>query len=144
MVHCPYGVFIGMLEPVNPVLGSCIANHLGVFIAGSVVLFVEGMVKVMSLGELVDFVGKLTYFGAFLLEVRGPPSFLVQGWFGEWDVFVDNSVDGVFEVFEGCLEFVDGVEGVRNGEFVEFDFHILDKIAPFYFSPGVLKGWGGL
>ena len=99
---------------------------------------------VISLGELVDFVGELMYFSAFLLEVREPPSFLVWGWFGEWDVFVDDSVDGIFEVFEGCCEFVDGVEGVRNGEFVEFDFYILDEITPFYFLPVVSKGRSGL
>ena len=137
MVYCPYGVFVGVLEPVNPVFGFCVVNHLGVFIAGST------MVEVVSLGEPVDFVCKLAYFGVFLLEVGGPPSFLVRGWFGERDVFGNDSVDGVFEVFEGSLEFADGVEGVGYGEFVEFDFHVLDKIIPFYFSPVVLRGQGG-
>ena len=84
--------------------------------------------------------GELTYFGALLLEVRGPPSFLIQGWFGEGDVFVDDSVDGVFEVFEGCLEFADGVKGVGNGEFVKINFHILGEVIPLYFSPVVSRG----
>ena len=45
-MHSPYGVFVGVFEKVNPVFGFCIMNHLGVFVAGLAVLFVEEMVKV--------------------------------------------------------------------------------------------------
>ena len=103
----------------------------------------NGVVEVMLLDELVDFVCELTYFGALLLEVRGPPSFLILGWFGEGDVIVDDSVDGVFKNFEGSLEFTGRVKGVGDGEFVEFDFHVLDEVIPLYFSPVVSGGGGG-
>ena len=129
MVCCPYGVFVSVFEPVDPVFGFCIMNHLGVLVARLAVLFMEGMAKVVLLGELVDFVDKFAYFGALLLEVRGPPSFLVTEWFGEGDVFVDDSVEGVLEVFEGCLEFADGVEGVGMGRLLSSIFISLMRLS---------------
>jgi hypothetical protein len=72
-------------------------------------LFVERVVKVVSACERVDFASEFAYGGALLFEIGRPPSFLVRGWFGEGYVFVDNSVDGVFEVLEGRFEFGDGV-----------------------------------
>ena len=108
-----------------------------VFVVGLVVLFMNGVVKVMPLDKLVDFVCELMYFSALLLEVGGPPSFLIRGWFGEGDVIVNDSVDGVFEIFEGGLEFTGRVKGVGDGEFVKFDFHVLDEVVPLYFSPVV-------
>ena len=62
------------------------------------------MVEVVPLGKPVDFVCELAYFSAFFLGVGGPPSFLVQGWFG-----MCLSMTWLMEVFEGCLEFADGV-----------------------------------
>ena len=52
-------------------------------------------------------------------------------------MFFNDAVQSVFEILEGCFEFVDAAEGVWDGEFVEFSFEVFGEVVPLYFSPVV-------
>jgi hypothetical protein len=67
-VHGPYGLFISLFEPVYPVFVLCVSYHLGVFVAKLAVLFVDGVVEIVPLHELVYFSCDLADLRAFLFE----------------------------------------------------------------------------
>ena len=48
-MYVPYGLLIGLFEPVYPVFIFCVTDHLSVFVVELAMLFMNGVIEVMLL-----------------------------------------------------------------------------------------------